>query len=52
MRRGRFLKNNGEDNDPMSGMANLFDLAMVFAVALMVALGICRCPYGGIGYPI
>ncbi len=38
MRRGRFLKNNGEDNDPMSGMANLFDLAMVFAVALMVAL--------------
>jgi len=37
MRRGRFLKNN-EDDDPMSGMANLFDLAMVFAVALMVAL--------------
>jgi hypothetical protein len=26
------------DNDPLSGMANLFDLAMVFAVALMVAL--------------
>lgn len=38
MRRGRFLKNNGDDDDPMSGMANLFDLAMVFAVALMVAL--------------
>lgn len=37
MRKGRFLKNNGDD-DPMSGMANLFDLAMVFAVALMVAL--------------
>ncbi|HBK70474.1 MAG TPA: hypothetical protein DDZ39_02255 [Flavobacteriaceae bacterium] len=37
MRRGRFLKNN-KDDDPMSGMANLFDLAMVFAVALMVAL--------------
>lgn len=37
MRRGKFLKNNG-DEDPMSGMANLFDLAMVFAVALMVAL--------------
>ncbi len=37
MRRGKFLKNN-DDNDPMSGMANLFDLAMVFAVALMVAL--------------
>jgi hypothetical protein len=27
-----------EDDDPLSGMANLFDLAMVFAVALMVAL--------------
>lgn len=28
----------GEDgDDPLSGMANLFDLAMVFAVALMVA---------------
>ena len=26
------------DADPLSGMANLFDLAMVFAVALMVAL--------------
>lgn len=38
MRRGKFLKNNREDDDPMSGMANLFDLAMVFAVALMVAL--------------
>ncbi|MEE9362329.1 MAG: DUF2149 domain-containing protein [Cellulophaga sp.] len=37
MRRGRFLKNT-EDDDPMSGMANLFDLAMVFALALMVAL--------------
>ena len=41
MRRGRFLKNNGDDDDPMSGMANLFDLAMVFAVA----------SNGGIGYP-
>ena len=27
-----------EDDDPLSGMANLFDLAMVFAVALMVAM--------------
>ena len=27
-----------EDIDPLSGMANLFDLAMVFAIALMVAL--------------
>ncbi|MCB1195531.1 DUF2149 domain-containing protein [bacterium] len=26
------------DNDPLAGMANLFDLGMVFAVALMVAL--------------
>jgi hypothetical protein len=26
------------DEDPLSGMANLFDVAMVFAVALMVAL--------------
>tara|TARA_B100000809_G_scaffold101297_1_gene99854 strand:- start:5378 stop:5707 length:330 start_codon:yes stop_codon:yes gene_type:complete len=34
----RFLHNGGEDDDPLSGMANLFDLAMVFAVALMVAL--------------
>ncbi len=25
------------DHDPLSGMANLFDVAMVFAVALMVA---------------
>jgi hypothetical protein len=27
-----------EDEDPIAGLANLFDLAMVFAVALMVAL--------------
>jgi hypothetical protein len=27
-----------EDNDPMSVVSNLFDVAMVFAVALMVAL--------------
>ena len=27
-----------EDHDPLTGMANLFDVAMVFAVALMVAL--------------
>ena len=37
MRRGHFLKSD-HDDDPMSGMANLFDLAMVFAVALMIAL--------------
>ena len=29
---------DGEDHDPLSNMANLFDVAMVFAVALMVAL--------------
>lgn len=38
MKRRGFLKNVGEDDDPLSGMANLFDVAMVFAVALMVAL--------------
>lgn len=26
------------DDDPMSGMVNLFDISMVFAVALMVAM--------------
>lgn len=39
MRRKRYffksLKNT--DDDPLAGMANLFDLSMVFAVALMVA---------------
>ncbi|MBR6367567.1 MAG: DUF2149 domain-containing protein [Bacteroidaceae bacterium] len=35
--RHRLLKNNEED-DPMSTVSNLFDVAMVFAVALMVAL--------------
>ena len=35
--RQNLLKNN-EDNDPMSVVSNLFDVAMVFAVALMVAL--------------
>ena len=33
----RLLKKE-EDNDPMSVVSNLFDVAMVFAVALMVAL--------------
>ena len=33
----RLLKNK-EDNDPMSVVGNLFDVAMVFAVALMIAL--------------
>ena len=37
MRRRSLLKHD-EDNDPMSVVSNLFDIAMVFAVALMVAL--------------
>ncbi|WP_304800584.1 DUF2149 domain-containing protein [Paramuribaculum intestinale] len=32
------LLRRSEDNDPMSVVSNLFDVAMVFAVALMVAL--------------
>jgi len=37
-RRNRYYGSfEAEDNDPLSGMANLFDVAMVFAVALMVA---------------
>lgn len=34
----RHLLKTREDDDPMSNVANLFDVAMVFAVALMVAL--------------
>ena len=34
----RNLLKTEEDNDPMSVVGNLFDVAMVFAVALMVAL--------------
>ncbi|MBD5212496.1 MAG: DUF2149 domain-containing protein [Bacteroidales bacterium] len=34
----RRLLGKSEDNDPMSVVSNLFDVAMVFAVALMVAL--------------
>ena len=34
----RSLLRREEDNDPMSVVSNLFDVAMVFAVALMVAL--------------
>jgi len=36
--RKRSLDLEGVDTDPLSGMANLFDIAMVFAVALMVAM--------------
>lgn len=35
--RRRIIEDN-EDQDPMSMLSNLFDVAMVFAVALMVAL--------------
>ena len=32
----RNLLKKEEDNDPISAVSNLFDVAMVFAVALMV----------------
>lgn len=38
MKRRRILKDVDGDNDPMSVVGNLFDVAMVFALALMVAL--------------
>jgi len=39
MRKRRpFFQDEDLETDPLSGMANLFDLAMVFAVALMVAV--------------
>lgn len=38
MRHSKRLLKQTEDNDPMSVVSNLFDVAMVFAVALMVAL--------------
>lgn len=37
MKRNRLLHNQ-TDSDPMGTVANLFDVAMVFAVALMIAL--------------
>jgi hypothetical protein len=37
MQRRRLIKTN-EEADPMALVSNLFDIAMVFAVALMVAL--------------
>lgn len=36
--RRRSLLRKSEDSDPMSVVSNLFDVAIVFAVALMVAL--------------
>lgn len=38
MRNRRQRRQHDEDDDPMSVVSNLFDAAMVFAVALMVAL--------------
>ena len=38
MKRSRRLLIKSEDNDPLSVLTNLFDVSMVFAVALMVAL--------------
>ena len=38
MARKRRLINDTEDHDPLAVLTNLFDVAMVFAVALMVAL--------------
>lgn len=37
MKRNKLL-NGADDENPMATVANLFDVAMVFAVALMVAL--------------
>ena len=37
-RRNNTLMKSADDDDPMSVVSNLFDVAMVFAVALMVAL--------------
>lgn len=37
MKRNRLLHNQ-TDSDPMGTVANLFDVAMIFAIALMVAL--------------
>ncbi len=37
-RRRSELKQDGVDDNPLDGVANLFDVAIVFAVALMLAL--------------
>ncbi len=37
-RRNKLIQKSVEEEDPMSVVSNLFDVAMVFAVALMVAL--------------
>jgi hypothetical protein len=38
MRAALALDSESDDDDPLAGLANLFDLGMVFAVALMVTL--------------
>ncbi|MFQ6054354.1 MAG: DUF2149 domain-containing protein, partial [Methanosarcinales archaeon] len=35
-RKSRKFQNNNEDEDPLNGVANLFDIAMVFAIGLLV----------------
>ena len=35
---GRQILDNEEEQNPLTGVANLFDIAMVFSVALLVAL--------------
>ncbi len=37
-RRSELNSRSGVDEDPLDGVANLFDVAIVFAVALMLAL--------------
>lgn len=37
-RRRLLLRKEGDDSNPLSVVANLFDVAMVFAVSLMVAI--------------
>ena len=37
-RRNKSMLAEADDDDPMSVVSNLFDVAMVFALALMVAL--------------
>ena len=36
--KGKSRRRREEDDDPLSGVANLFDVAMVFALGLMVML--------------
>ncbi len=38
MKRRKFNAFNGDDEDPLSVVVNLFDVAMVFAVSLMVGI--------------